>query len=140
MCSCPDCCQGCPSVTAAALLLICSAMLQNLSFGRELKARAITASSLEYGFCSDLLPNVEENVMSLMPLCTDANILMALPIPTASFHAELLTAMHTAQPVSACFAAVPLVMVCTHFSHGASMNRLMVSNSSITMSLSASAT
>src|SRR5438477_9174486 len=59
-------------------------------------------------------------------LCTDAIILMAPPIPTMSFHTELLTAMHTAQPVSACLAAVPLVMVCTHFSHGASVNGLMV--------------
>src|SRR5438045_7287473 len=68
MCSCPDCCRGCPSVTAAALLLVCSAMLRNLSFGRELKARTIAASSPEYGFCSDLLPSVEANVMSLVPL------------------------------------------------------------------------
>src|SRR5436305_15167928 len=90
MCSCLDCCRGCLSVTAAALLLVRSAMLRNLSFGRELNARAIAASSLEYGFCSNLLPSVEANVISLAPLCTDAIILMAPPIPCRLYTYNLL--------------------------------------------------
>jgi len=49
-------------VRTAALLLVSSAMLRNLSFGSELNACAIAASSPEYGFCSDLMPSVEEKV------------------------------------------------------------------------------
>ena len=90
-----DCCQGCLSVTVAALLLVCSAMLRNLSFSRELKAHAIAASSLEYRFYSNLLPSVKENVMGLALLCTNANISMAPPIPTTSFYAKLLIVIHT---------------------------------------------
>jgi hypothetical protein len=60
-------------VSTAALLLVSSAMLRNLSFGSELKARAIAASSPEYGFCSDLMPNVEAKVSSLEPPRTDAD-------------------------------------------------------------------
>jgi hypothetical protein len=37
------------SITAAALLLVRSAMLRNLSFGGELRACAIAASFAEYG-------------------------------------------------------------------------------------------
>jgi hypothetical protein len=115
-------------------------MLRNLSFGSELKARAIAASSPEYGFCSDLMPSVEEKVTSLELSCTDADNWTAPPTPTTSFRAELLTAMRTAHLASACLAAVLSVTVCTRFSHGANVNGLMVSNSSIAMSLSASAT
>jgi hypothetical protein len=78
--------------------------------------------------------------MSLGPLCTDADNWIAPPTPTTSFRAELLMAIRTAQRVSACLVAVSSVMVCTRFSHGANVNGLMVSNSSIAMSLSASAT
>ena len=126
-------------MSTAALLLVNSTMLRNLSFGSKLKACAIAASSPEYGFCSDLTPRVEERVTSLEP-CTDADNRMAPPIPTTSFRAELLVAMRTTQSVSACLAAVSSAIVCTRFSHGANVNGLMVSNSSIAMSLSASAT
>src|SRR5438477_7817181 len=119
MCTCPDCCQGCLSVSTAALLLVSSAMLRNLSFGSELNARTIAASSPEYGFCSDLMPSVEEKVMSLEPPCINVDNWITPPTPTMSFCAELLTAMCTAQPVSACLAAALLTMVCTCFSHGA---------------------
>src|SRR6516225_7219842 len=99
-----------------------------------------STSSPEYGFCSDLTPSVEEKVMSLEPSCTDADSWTAPPTPTTSCRAELLTAMRTAHLASTCLAAVLSVTVCTRFSHGANANELMVSNSSISMSLSASAT
>src|SRR6516165_8011117 len=100
-CSCPDCCRGCLSVSKAALLLVSSAMLRNLSFGSELKARTIAVSSPEYGFCSDLQPSVEENVSSLKPPRTDVDNWTAPPTPTTSFRAELLTPMRTAHLASA---------------------------------------
>jgi hypothetical protein len=55
-----------------ALLLVSSAMLRNLSFGSEPNACAIAANSPEYGFCSDLMPSVEEMVSSFGLPCTDA--------------------------------------------------------------------
>ena len=125
-------------MSTAALLLVSSAILRNLSFGSKLKARAIAASSPEYGFCSDLMPSVEEKVTSLEPLCTDVDNWIAPPTPTTSFRAELLTAMRTAQLVSACLAAVSSTRVCTRFSYSANVNGLMASNSSIAISLSAS--
>jgi hypothetical protein len=91
-------------VSTAALLLVSSAMLQNLSFGSELNARAIAASSAEYGFCFDLMPSVEEKDMSLELPCVDVDNWITPPTPTTSFRAELLTAMCTAQPMSACLA------------------------------------
>src|SRR5438045_9285465 len=101
-CSCPDCCHGCLSVSTAALLLVSSAMPWNLSLGSELKAHAIAASSAEYGFCSDLMPSIEEKVSILEPPCTDVKNWVAPLTPTTSFHAKLLMAMCTAQLESAC--------------------------------------
>jgi hypothetical protein len=51
-------------VRTAALLFIDSMILPDLSIGSVLKACSIAASSLEYGFCSDLAPSVEEKVPS----------------------------------------------------------------------------
>jgi hypothetical protein len=123
-CSCLDCCRGCLSVSTAALLLVSSTMLRNLSFGSKLKARAIAATCSEYRFCSDLMPSVEEKVPSLEPPYTNSDNRIAPPIPTTSFRAELLTAMRIAQPVSACLATDSSAMVCTRFSHGANVNGL----------------
>ena len=91
MCSCPDCWRGLLSESTAALFLVVSAMLRNLSFGNMLRALDIAASSAEYGFCSSLLPSVVENDRALVYW-----ILIAPPIPTTPFRDELLTAMRTA--------------------------------------------
>ena len=48
-----------------ALLLINSVILRNLSFSNKLNAYAITTSSPEYGFCSNLIPSIKEKVSSL---------------------------------------------------------------------------
>jgi hypothetical protein len=85
-------------VSTATLFLVINMMLRNLSFGSVFRAFAIVANSLEYGFCSSLLPSIEEKdrVLSIMLLCADLCILIALPIPTTLFRAELLTAICTA--------------------------------------------
>ena len=121
-------------MSTAALFLVISAMLQNLSFGSLLSALAIAASSAEYGFCSSLLPKVtEKDYVSL--LC----MLIAPPIATTPFRAELLTAMRTAQFASRLCAAFSTT-ICTLFSHSASTPRRIVSICSISISLSTSAT
>jgi hypothetical protein len=127
-------------VNTAALLLVSSAMLRKLSSSNELKARAVAASSPESGFCSDLIPSVDEKVPSFGSPRPGTGNWTTPPTPTTSFRAELLTAMRTAQAASACQTAVSLVMVCTCFSYGANVNGLIVSNSSISMSLKKSAT
>jgi len=58
-------------VSTAALLLVSSVMLRNLSFSSKLNTCAITTSSPEYRFCSDLMPSVEEKVSSFGLPCTD---------------------------------------------------------------------
>ena len=122
-------------------MLVDTAMHRNLTFGSEHKACAIAANSLEYGFCSDLTPSVEEKVsMSELP-CTDSASWIAPLTPTLPFLAELLTAMRTAHPCSvSARVIVSSVIVCAHFSHGAKVNGLIVSKSSIAISLTASAT
>ena len=116
-------------MSTAALFLVINTMLRNLSFGSVFRAFAIAANSPEYGFCSSLMPSVEEKdkVSFLGSLGADLCISIAPPIPTTSFRAELLTAMRTAQPVSSCLDADSSAMVCTLFSHGANVHGLMVS-------------
>ena len=121
-------------MSTAALFLVVSAMLRNLSFGSLLSASAIAASSAEYGFCSSLLPSVVENDRVSL-FC----MLIAPPIPTFPFRDELLTAMRTAQFASSLCAASS-VTTCTLLSHGAKTHGRIVSICSISMSLSASAT
>ena len=82
-------------MSAAALFLVTIRILRNLTFGSVLRAFAIAANSPEYGFCSSLLPNVVEKdkISSLASLRVHVCILIAPPIPTSPFRAELLTAM-----------------------------------------------
>jgi hypothetical protein len=68
-------------------------MLRYLSLGNRLKAIAIAVNSPEYGFCSVLMPSVEEKVSTVGSLCEDICISIAPPTPTTPFRAELLTAM-----------------------------------------------
>jgi hypothetical protein len=110
MCSYPDCCRGFLSVSIAALLLVKSAMLQNLSLGSKPKAYAIAASSPEYEFCFDFMPSVEEKASSFGVLCLGICIWTAPPIPTTSFRAELLIAICTDQSASVCLPAVSLTL------------------------------
>ena len=57
--------------STAALLLVSSIMLRNLSCGRMLKACSIATSPLENGFCYDLMLNVVEKIFSFGLLRAD---------------------------------------------------------------------
>lgn len=128
MCSCPDCCRGFLSVSTAALFLVINTILRNLNFGSVFRAFAIAANSPEYGFCSSLLPSVEEKdkISFLGLLRADLCISITPPIPTTPFRAELLTAIRTPQPVSSCLDVDSSAMVCTFFPHGANVHGLTV--------------
>lgn len=106
-----------------------------------LRALAIAASSPEYGFCFSLLPRVKEKdeISSLRLLRVDCNSITPL-IPTTLFRVELLTAIRTALSVPGCLDTNSSVIVCTLFSHGINVYKLIVFSYSITMSISASTT
>lgn len=69
-------------------------MRLDLSASSVPNARSIAVSSLEYRFCSNLSPSVEEKVPSFRLPYTDASSITAPPTLTRLFRAELLTAMH----------------------------------------------
>src|SRR5258708_38759875 len=121
-CSWPDCCCGFLSVSTAALFLVRSVMLRYLRCGSCFRAYAIAASSPTYGFCSVLGPRVEERVSTVGASPTCLRVLIAAPNPTMLCRAELLTAMYAALFVSGCLIISVSVVVCTLFSHGASVN------------------
>jgi len=127
-------------VRTAALLRVESPIRLNVSGGSVPNARSIAASSPEYRFCSDIGPRVEEKVPSFGLPYADGGSVTAPPTPTSPFRAELLVAMRMSQSASRCVAVTSFVIVGIRFSHGASVNGLMVSNPSIGMPLSASAT
>ena len=58
----------------------------------------MAANSPEYGFCSSLVPSVEEKVtISVLGyLRVDVHSSIAPPVPTKPFRAKLLTAIRTA--------------------------------------------
>jgi hypothetical protein len=83
---------------------------------------------------------VEENVSIVGASLTCLRVLIAALNPTMPCRAELLTAMYATLFVSSCLIISMSIEICTLFSYGASVNGLMASMSSISISLSASAT
>ena len=140
MCSWPNYCHGFPSVSAATLLLISSMILYNFSTGSIFNACAIAASSSKYGFCSNLAPSVIEKIFSLSFLYLGGCFWITPPNPTTLFHAKLLTAICIDPPASACDSRVCPISACSHSSHDANVNGLIVSSISISIVFSTSAT
>ena len=56
-------------MSTADLFLVSSRMHRYLIRGSKFRALAIAANSPEYGFCSDLMPSVDEMVSILGSLC-----------------------------------------------------------------------
>ena len=140
MCPWPDCCCGFRSVRAAALLLVSSVIRYCFSPGGMSNACAIAASSPEYGLCSALAPSVTEEVFSFSFRYRGGCFPIATPNPTSPFRAELLTAACIVPPGAACEFAIASTSACMRVSQGANVNGWMVSNVSILMLCSASAT
>jgi hypothetical protein len=101
---------------------------------------AIAASSPEYRLCSALAPSVTEEVFSFSFQYCGGCFLIATLNPINPFRAELLTAACIILPSIVYKSAITLTLACMHISQGANINRWIVSNISILMLFSASAT
>ena len=124
---------------AAALLLVISIILKSFNPTSIFNIYAITASSAENRFCSILALNVTDKVFSLTFRYRGSCFSIATPNPTSSFRAELLNAI-CIDPPSTIDPSELGLSVYTRASHGASVNRLIVSSDSIAIFFSASAT
>jgi hypothetical protein len=121
----------------AALFLIKSVMLWYLRHYSCLKAWAITASLLMYGFYSILKLKVEEKVLIVRASLTCLYVLIIALNLTIPCHAKLLIVTYATLFMSSCLIISILIEVYTLFSYNVSVNKLMAFISFISISLSA---
>ena len=127
-------------MSTAGLFLVSSRMHRYLIRGSKFRALVIAANSPEYGFCSDLMPSVDEKVSIFGSLYADIWNSVTPPVPTTPFLAELLIVIYTEKFASVCIISISSMIVAIRLPHSANINWLMVSKLSIGISSSASAT
>jgi hypothetical protein len=101
---------------------------------------AITASSTENRFCSNLAPNITKKVFSFSFRYRGGYFSIATLNPTSSFRAELLTATCINPPGIVSESGVALILIYMRASYSANVNGVMVSSASILMFFRVSAT
>jgi hypothetical protein len=101
---------------------------------------AITTSSAENRFCSDLAPNITKKLFSFSFRYRGSYFSIATLNPTSSFRAELLTATYIDPPGIVGESGVALAPIYIRVSYSANVNGVIVSSVSILMFFRASAT
>jgi hypothetical protein len=101
---------------------------------------AITASSAENRFCSNLAPNITKKLFSFSFRYRGSYFSITTPNPTSSFYAELLTATYINPPGIVGKSGVALIPIYIRVSYSANVNGVIVSSISILIFFRASTT